>query len=163
MATHTAQVNFFVEAYNNGTAEGTNLGDNPNDGGPSEVNWLYRPDNAPAMLALPAGGVKVETSDPVVDLAGFTYQYILYKQNTSAWVYYIGDLVGPDISINWGGNPLTDTDASNENGDEISHYVLFNKSGTPTQNRVPDGGTTILLVGAGLLLARFTARRLTVA
>lgn len=155
--THTAQVKFFVDAYNLGTAEGTNLGDNPNDGNPPEVNWLYRPDSAPISLATPLLGTKVETSNPVVDLGGFTYEYILFKQNTSAWIYYIGDIAGTN-SINWGGNPLTSPDKSNENGSEISHYMLFNKNVTPTQHRVPEGGTTVLLVGAGLLLTALTVR-----
>jgi hypothetical protein len=156
---HTEQTNFFIEAYNLGTADGTNLGNNVDDP-QSETNWFYRPDGAPANLAAAViSGTSVNTSNPVVDLGGFTYQYILFKQNTDAWVYYIGDIAGTN-SINWGGNPLTNPDASNENGSQISHYVLFNKSApTPTQHSVPDGGTTVLLVGAGLLLTAFAARQ----
>ena len=157
---HTAQVTFFVNAYNLGTADGTNLGDNAADSG-AEIYTLYRPDGAPAVLAAPViSGSSVVTSNPVVNLGGFTYQYILFKQNTDAWVYYIGDIAGSN-SINWGGNPLTDPDAPNEDGSEISHYVLFNQS-APTpgqQNFIPDGGTTILLVGLGLLATAFSARR----
>lgn len=159
-ANATAQVKFLVDAYNFPKAHGTVLGDNSADG-QNEVYTLYRPTDAPGTLAAPVSFGKVNTSNPVVDLGGFNYEYILYFQASNAWVYYIGDIGGSN-SINWGGNPLTNPDASNENGSKISHYVLFN--GRPDvvidpHNNVPDGGTTILLVGAGLLLTAVAARR----
>lgn len=156
----TEQVRFLVNAYNLGTADGTVLGNNPADPQP-EVYTLYRPDGAPSTFAAPVSAGKVDTSNPVVDLNGWTYQFILFFQASNAWVYYIGDIAGSN-SINWGGNPLGPKTGSLD-GSQISHYVLFNgvqpPPPPPPPPAVPDGGTTVLLVGLGLLVTVLTSRR----
>jgi hypothetical protein len=160
------QVTFFVNAYNAGGLHGANLGDNPNDpnNGGVESNTLYRPVGAPALLVAPVtSGLNVAGPSPVVDLAGFSYEYILFSQASKTWIYYIGDISGAD-DIQWGGDPVANP-APNVNGSQISHYLLFNKTTTPRprENPVPDGGTTVVLVGAGLLVTAFAARRKKVA
>jgi len=148
-ANATAQVLFLVNAYNLGTPNATDLGDNPAD--PQQEDYiLYRPTAAPNQLNnnLSSAG-QVVTSNPVVDLGGTTYQYILFFQASDAWVYYIGNIAGSN-SITWGGDPYS-TD-SNVDGSQISHYELFN--GTS----VPDGGSTIAMLG-GVLLGLAVIRR----
>lgn len=149
------QVRFLVNAYNLGTASGTNLGGNPADP-QAETYTLYRPTAAPSTLALPVVGDKVDTgsANPEIDLGGITYQYALFFQASHAWVYYIGNISGFN-SIKWGGDTTTDPVPSNWNGTGLSHYVLFD--GTPT--RVPDGAATLLLLGLGLSLTAAAYRR----
>lgn len=142
----TEQVRFLVNAYNAGIPHGTNLGNNPADP-QNEVYTLYHPVAAPSMLTAPVSNGKINTSNPVVSLNGFTYQYVLYFQANSAWVYYIGNIAGAH-SINWGGNPVPNP-ATNVNGSQISHYVLFNQG--PSVN-VPDNGSTAWLIGLGVVL-----------
>lgn len=154
------QVTYLVTKYNLGLADGTNLG-NYADDPQTEVYTLYRPDGAPTTLTAPvaASAANISGPSPLVNLGNFTYEYILFSQASKTWIYYIGD-IGANNIINWGGNPLTDPDISSENGSQISHYLLFNqKTPTPTTHSVPDGGSTVLLIGAGILLAAFTARR----
>lgn len=145
----TEQVRFLVAAYNTGTSSGTYLGDNLADSRP-EVYTLYRPVAAPTVLSAPDSEGKIESSDPVISLGGYSYQYVLYFQANSAWVYYIGNIAGSN-SINWGGNPVANP-ASNENGSQISHYVLFNQGPSTS---VPDTGSTAWLIGLGFVLLGF--------
>lgn len=149
-ANATEQVRYLVHFYNLNTPDGTNLGDNPADK-KTETYFLYRPDAAPAELALPEHAGKVNTSNPLVDLGGMTYQYILFFQANSAYIYYIGNISGFD-SVKWGGDPFSND--SNVDGSTISHYSLFN--GSPTL--VPDESTTLLLLGFGLVLLRIVGR-----
>lgn len=151
-ANATEQVRFLVHNYNLGAADGSYLGNNPSDA-QNEYYYLYRPDAAPGALALPQHEAKVNTSDPLVNLGGTTYQYILFFQANSAWVYYIGNISGFD-SVRWGGDPFSNV--SNVNGSTISHYSLFN--GSPTL--VPDEATTWLLLGLGLVLLGGAGRHL---
>lgn len=154
------QVSHLVTKYNEGLAAGTNLGNLAADP-QNETYTLYRPVGAPGTLAAPiaASAENMQGPSPLVDLGGFMYQYLLISQASKTWIYYIGDIGGNNV-INWGGNPLTAVDASNENGSAISHYLLFNKSTPPpTTHSVPDGGATVLLAGAGLFLTAFAARR----
>jgi hypothetical protein len=157
------QVNFLVTKYNLGIADGTALGDNPDD--PQTENYtLYRPDNAPASplpgLALAVAAPAVTPANglnPVIDLGGFTYQYALFFQANKVWVYYIGDISGSN-SIKWGGHPFQDSYAGpSTNGTGLSHYYLFNPS--EDVRRVPDNGTAIALLGAGLLVVAIIRRR----
>lgn len=143
-----AQVNYLVSYYNVPTPNNTVLPDND--------YTLFRPAGAPAMLASVTlattfAGPNVGGVNPAsINLGGFKYDYALFFQASDAWVYYIGN-ISPNDAIHWSGS------ASNPG---LSHYYLFNRSEpTPTQHRVPDGGTTVLLVGAGLLLTAFAARR----
>jgi hypothetical protein len=149
----TEQVRFLVNAYNSGALSGSLLGNNPADPY-AEVYTLYRPTGAPGTLSAPVSNGKVDTSNPVVALGGITYQYVLYFQANSAWVYYIGNISGNN-SINWGGNPVPNP-ASNVNGSQISHYVLFNPGSSAI---VPDKGATALLIGLGLVILGLAARR----
>ncbi len=149
----TEQVRFLVHHYNLGATDGTNLGNNPADP-QSEVYTLYRPTAAPGTLDFPVHETKVDTSNPVIDLGGITYQYVLFFQASNAWVYYIGNISGFN-SIKWGGHPIPDP-PSNWNGSTISHYSLFN--GTTT-TQVPDGAATLALLGLGLSLTAVAYRR----
>lgn len=137
---HTVQVNFLVNAYNNGVAEGTNLGDNPLDP-KTEQYVLYRPDGAPLNLATAVLTSKKDTSNSLINLNGMTYEYVLYKQAKNAWVYYIGDLPG-DATIKWGA------------GSTISHWSLFNGrpyTPPPPPVHVPEAGGVVALLGLSLL------------
>lgn len=162
------QVKFLVNAYNSTTPvypSGYNLGDNPLDAplnpNPNqlEVYTLYRPLGAPAVLPTPTTTGSLNSDNgksPVVDLNGQAFTYILFFQANSAWIYYIGNIAGTE-DINWGGDPIAPQ--NNTSGKEISHYYLFNPvPGVPTHHNVPDGGTTVLLVGAGILLTGLTVR-----
>lgn len=150
----TEQVRFLVSKYNLGIANNTVLGNNPAD--PQfEVYTLYRPTMAPSTLTAPVHETKVNTSNPVVNLNGMTYQYVLFFQASNAWVYYIGHISGFN-SIRWGGDTTTSPVPSNWNGSQISHYSLFN--GTPT-TRVPENSTTLVLVGLSLTVLGLVARR----
>jgi hypothetical protein len=158
------QVNYLVSQYNLGVADGTSLGDLLAD--PQTENYtLYRPDNAPASptpgLALAVAASAVTPADnlnPVIHLGGFTYQYALFFQANKVWVYYIGDISGSN-SIKWGGHPFQDQYAGpNTNGTGLSHYYLFNPS--EEVREVPDNGTAIALLGAGLLVVAIIRRRL---
>jgi hypothetical protein len=88
-------------------------------------------------------GVKDESEDIsyTVDVTGYTY--LLGKfANTVSHVWYIGNLSG---------NHTLPTSVRG-----LSHITLFNA----TTTRVPDAGTSVLLLGAGLLGIGALRRRL---
>jgi hypothetical protein len=87
-------------------------------------------------------GIKDESEDIsyTVDVTGYTY--LLGKfANTVSHVWYVGNLSGNQIIPNVRG---------------LSHITLFNA----TTTRVPDAGTSVLLLGAGLLGIGALRRRL---
>lgn len=125
--------------YNDGAASGTVLGDNPVD--PKGETYTLKftgstlipaPPNAP--LVRDNDWYKVETSNPIIDLGGFRYEWVLAKWGKNAEIYYIGDLSGvielTRVNLSKGG---------------LSHYTLFNRTA------VPDAGSTVTLLGLGLL------------
>jgi hypothetical protein len=136
-----------VFGYNDGAASGTVLGDNPTDS-QDEIYTLKftnptqipAPPNAP--LVRDNDWYKVETSNPIIDLGGFRYDWVLAKWGKNAEVYYIGDLTGvielSRVNLSKGG---------------LSHYTLFNRTA------VPDAGSTVTLLGLGLLGLGWWARR----
>lgn len=136
-----------VFGYNDGAASGTVLGDNPTDS-QDEIYTLKftnptqipAPPNAP--LVRDNDWYKVETSNPIIDLGGFRYDWVLAKWGKNAEVYYIGDLTGvielSRVNLSKGG---------------LSHYTLFNRTA------VPDAGSTATLLGLGLLGLGWWARR----
>ena len=99
-----------------------------------------------------SGGVQGASNDNTVD-AGFEYALAKYDgQNGGYVLFYLGGVATtlPSVSNTLWGAADTDQYA-------LSHYTAFN--GTPT---VPDGGTTLILLGAalgglGLVRRRFNA------
>jgi hypothetical protein len=88
-------------------------------------------------------GIKDESQNIsyTVDVTGYTY--VLGKfQNAASHVWYIGNLSGNQTLP--------------ENVQGLSHITLFNA----TTTRVPDAGTSVLLLGAGLLGIGALRRRL---
>ncbi len=136
-----------VPGYNGGASSGTVMGDNPND--PKTETYTLKftgdtlipaPPNAP--LVRDNDWYKVDTSDPVIDLGAFRYDWVLAKWGKNAEVYYIGDLTGTieltRVNLDKGG---------------LSHYTLFNRAA------VPDAGHTLALLGLGLMGLGYWARR----
>jgi hypothetical protein len=87
----------------------------------------------------------VDTGGPVTDLNVSNYTYLLAKYGNTAYVWYVADLTLVTITSNLSGV---------QNG--LSHYALFNP-GTVT---TPDGGTTLGLLGLGLMGLGYLRRRL---
>lgn len=136
-----------VPGYNDGAASGAVLGDNPVD--PKGETYTLKftsstliPASPNAPLVRDNDWYKVETSNPVIDLGGYRYDWVLAKWGRNAEVYYIGDLTGmielTRVNLSKGG---------------LSHYTLFN------QTAVPDAGSTVVLLGLGALGLGWWARR----
>jgi hypothetical protein len=114
----------------------------PGGSGTFNGNNITRSTNVFANLptATDVGAVRDESGSGVVDLgptAG-VYTYLLAKydgQNDLSQVWYVGDLSGV-ITIPENG----------PNGQGLSHWTLFRGEGVV----VPDGGTTVMLLGAAL-------------
>jgi hypothetical protein len=81
-----------------------------------------------------------------VDVTGFTY--LLGKYGDTGHIWYVGGLSGVQTI------PLNEPDSLGGQGQ--SHYSLFNP--TPSTG-VPDGGATVLLLGAALSALAFVGRR----
>lgn len=75
------------------------------------------------------------------------FDYMLGKYGQTSYVFYIGDLLVEDITL-----PL------NLGGHELSHASWFRNTGNIT---VPDGGATVLLLGAALAGFAVLRRKLT--
>jgi hypothetical protein len=104
-------------------------------------NWLG---DLPTVTLV---GAAKDDSDPStsVDVTGFAY--LLGKYGTTSIVFYVGELTGVQtIPGDFG------LEGENENG--LSHWSLYGSSTT-----VPDGGTTAVLLGLGLVAVSFIARR----
>lgn len=74
-----------------------------------------------------------------LDVTG--WEYLMVKYANVAYFYFVGDLTGIHL--------VNNDVVSNDNGvpQNASHYRLF---GGNDDNRVPDGGMTLMLLGAGL-------------
>lgn len=75
------------------------------------------------------------------------YSYVLAKYGNVAYVYYLGDLAPGEYTL--------DLKYGGPTGNGLSHVSWFSAPGTS----VPDGGTTALLLGLGLVGMSFIARR----
>ena len=149
------QVNFLIEAYNAGIATHTNLGDNSDDP-QGEVHFLWFSDPAswpsdPAtlipdpVLPMVTTATKTDTENPNIDLGSMVYEWIVTKYGRDSYVYYIGDISG-EIEL-----PVSGW----RNGSGLSHYALVEST-----TRVPDGGSTALLLGlACIALGSWRSRK----
>jgi hypothetical protein len=144
-------VNTLIGRYNGGLGDGTVAGR------AYDVNAGANVPAAPgAPLALLAGnsgnfGGGAFTST-TVDVTGFTWLYL--KASDDAAVYYVGGLTGV--------HTFTNDAITNQNGNarEISHLFLLTAPGGGNTPGVPDGGSTVLLLGAGLALLAVARRKL---
>jgi hypothetical protein len=121
--------------------------DNPLPNPPNTVYSFVRSGNACGGCpdATATGAVQVDTGGPVVDLNVSNYTYLLAKYGNTAYVWYVANLTLVTVTSNLAGE---------QNG--LSHYALFNP-GTVT---TPDGGTTLGLLGLGLMGLGYLRRRL---
>lgn len=147
-----------VAGYNDGAASGTVMGDNPYDMSVEQYTLKYSSGTLipkPVPLAtLP--GYRKDTDNATVDLGAFIYDWVLAKWGEDAAVYYIGDLKG-SITLSLDGTGWAST------GHGLSHYTLFNAVRIPPdggggETPVPDGGTTVVLMGIGVLGIGFLRR-----
>jgi hypothetical protein len=143
-------VRFLVTALNSGAyatntypGAGVNLGDNPADP-QTETYTLWEPDGLTLPAPLPSStGTKTDTNNSTFTLVG-SWNYLVAKFGQDSEAFWIGNLAPGEYTI----PNLT----GNTNG--ISNYTLIN-GGTS----VPDGGTTALLLGAGLIVLSLAGRR----
>lgn len=136
-----------VFGYNDGAPSDSNLGDNPAD--PKYEKYILKYTTStlipkPAPLARENDWYKNKTSDPVIDLGNYKYDWVLAKWGKDVEVYYIGDLTGVI--------ELTRVNFEAK-GHGLSHYTLFNRTA------VPETGATVALLGLGLLGLWTFARR----
>jgi hypothetical protein len=157
-----ARINFLVTSLNSGnfsavaySGAGVDLGDAPEGIDPNtETYTLWHPAglvlNAPAASL--TGSVKDESGNTTVDLGAFQYDYLLAKYGDDNAIFWIGDLSG-EIEI---------PNLVNRNG--LSHFVLINPrdANIPPPSNVPDGGTTVALLGLAIsgmgLMRRWTTK-----
>ncbi len=101
-------------------------------------NELVRSGNSfgtlPVATLLPDWDKDETNPSNVIDITGWTYLYGKYGNGNAAigaYVWFVGDLTG-EVQVP---------------ADRLSHWSVYN--GTSTS--VPDGGTTVMLLGAALL------------
>ncbi len=142
------RLTFLIKQYNTSGASG------PTVGTFGDLYTTYTPANVPAA-PLPAydgnstGQVGAAATSLSIDVTGWTY--LLVKWASNDYFYYVGDLTGV-VTVN------NDVQFNPGNGrpQNASHYRLFNDDpGT----RVPDGGTTVALLGLGMLGVAAARRR----
>lgn len=141
-ANETEMVRFLVTALNGNNyavsypGAGMSLGDNPDDLN-TEVYTLWHPDGLTLPAPLPsATGDGTTTSNSTFTLSG-SWDYLVAKFGEDSVAFWVGNLAPGSYTI----PNLT----GNQNG--ISGYTLINGHTTS----VPDGGTSALLVGLGLI------------
>jgi len=126
------------------------------EAGDSEIigGRVYNRTDSPLDGVLPpvqvSGAVKVEDPDAGlgIDVSGFTYILGKYDgKNAGALVWLVSGLDEVTLPAKWGLPGGTQTYG-------LSHYTLFN----PTS--VPDGGTTLMLLGGALIGIGLLRRRL---
>jgi VPDSG-CTERM motif len=122
----------------------TVLGNNPLD--PQSETYTLKFSGAtvipkPAPLAT-TKNPNVSTNNPTFNLGGFSYDWVAAKWGHDVAVYYIGNLApGTDVTLSLDGTGFS------AQGHGLSNYTLFNGREVP----VPDGGTTLTLLGCALL------------
>lgn len=97
----------------------------------------------PFTEAVATGSFKQDNSNTSVN-AGGSFLYVLAKYGNAGYVWYFPS-----------GSPTSFTVPSTGGGNGLSHTSAFNS--TP---RVPDGGSTIALLGLGLALLAIVRRKL---
>ena len=117
--------------------------DQPLSSGPTVIggNTYTRTNNDPLSGAYPAAVFGVDLGASTTINLGSGYLYLLAKYDGPNWgseVWYVGNLSGtitipqfPTLDQQWA----------------VSHVYLYNGSGGSS---VPDGGTTLMLLAAGL-------------
>ncbi|BCS36054.1 hypothetical protein TBR22_A52910 [Luteitalea sp. TBR-22] len=155
-----------VVGYNGGAASGTVMGNNPLDAQNETYTLKYSastviPDdpNAPSAST---PGYRTVTSNATFNLGNFTYKWVVAKWGPDSAVYYIGNLAAnTEVTLSLGGTGWT------SQGHGLSHYTLFNRTPGSTNgggngggDRVPDGGTTSMLLGSALVGVAALRRRL---
>ena len=150
----TEMVRFLAEALNGGLATmsypnaGIDLGDNPADP-QTETYTLWKPAGITLPAPLPtATGTGTTTSNTTINL-NVSWDYLVAKFGSDSEAFWIGSLAPGSYTI----PNLT----GNENA--LSGYTLINSHGMS----VPDGCTSALLVGLGLIaigFARHNASRI---
>lgn len=107
----------------------------------------------PLPPAVVAGSLKQDNSNTTFDLGtgGFTYLLAKYDAaNAGSYVWYVAGLTG-----------IVTLPGTFSNGQfEISHSTAFNPGGGGDIPGVPDGGTTVALLGLGLAVLAMVQRRL---
>ena len=147
----TAHVNYLIEMALGGSASNVQLASDPG----SQNNDYSRTMNNPlATYTAAVFALKQDTSSTTINLGTGGYTYLLAKYDHSgagAEVWYIGGLTGT-ISV-----------PGSFNGYGLSHISLFTTDGSaPDEKPVPDGGTTVALLGlafAGLSATRRFIKR----
>jgi len=149
-----------VLGFNDGALTGAILGNNPEDP-KSEVYTLKF--SATTVIPTPLAPLatsfspSVDGSNPTFNLGAWKYDWVLAKWGQDAAVYYIGNLpAGTDVTLSLGGTGFTN------NGHELSHYILFNKTlppPPPTVTSVPDGGSAAALLGSAVVAVGLLRRR----
>jgi hypothetical protein len=108
-------------------------------GQPEGTQTITRSNNVFANLPTASGAGAVSGTGTTIDLNAlgtFTYLFAKYDgQNDNSVVWYIGDLSGVLTIPGFG-----------PNGYGLSGWILFG----PTGGSVPDGGATVMLLGAAL-------------
>ena len=139
--------------FNDGALSGTVLGNNPLDPQSEAYSLKFSANTVipqPAPLAT-TNNPNLSTNDPTFNLGGFTYDWVAAKWGNDVAVYYIGNLApGTDVTLSLGGTGFS------AQGHGLSNYTLFNGREVP----VPDGGTTLTLLGCALLGLGVLRRRL---
>jgi hypothetical protein len=121
---------------------------------PNNIQHITRSMNLFASLPAADANIIAEGggSDTTIDLgAGGVYSYLFAKydgQNDLSQVWYVGNLTG-----------IITIPAFGPNNHGLSGWILFGPGGVPT----PDGGATVMLLGAGLgvlgLVRRYLSSR----
>lgn len=130
----TWYINYLLDMSAPSTADNINPLPNP----PNTEYDFVRSGNACTSLggcvdAVSTGAVQVDTGS-TTNLGDPSFLYLLAKYGNTAYVWYVGGLSEVIVASNIAGE---------QNG--LSHYALFNVS------NVPDGGSTLTLLGLGML------------
>jgi hypothetical protein len=100
------------------------------------------------LAAVPTNAFKDESGSNSVVVTGYSYILGKYDQDSAgSYVWYVGGLSGSQ-SI-----------PSSINEKDLSHLSLYNVSGGSGQHPVPDGGSTVALLGGALMILAGVARR----
>jgi protein with PEP-CTERM/exosortase system signal len=101
---------------------------------------------SPCPDATLVNAVKADPPGDTSSLNLTAWTYLLAKYGNDSYVWFVGNINAPDVAA----LPTT-----GPNGNGLSHYSLFNQTGVS----VPDGGTTMMLLGGALLALALLRRR----
>lgn len=135
----TNAVNAMVNWYNGGA--------NPNGG---SITYTFDVGTSVPAAPLPTPisfGFKDESA-PYGDIDSSVYSYALGKYGNVAFILYLGNLAPGNYSM-----------PANLGGHDLSHFLALSAPRTS----VPEGGTTMALLGLGLLFLEGVRRRLKLA